>query len=149
MYNRFGQVRHVGQNKCPLRSAQAQGRTHAQSRIWRKNVLKRRGKGKIIIANHLYEVVEGFLAKQESVRFAGERFKDLKWNRSKKSQSRELVMTLSLKEPCLFPFLLTIRSEENIHCWNIWFKIKNDYMSLRLFKLACWNCLRAGKKVVQ
>ena len=48
-------------------------------------------------------------------------------------------MTLSLKEPCVFPFLLTIRSEENIQCWNIWFKIKkkNDYMSLRLFKLAC------------
>ena len=29
----------------------------------KKNVLKRRGKGKIVIANHLYEVVEGFLAK--------------------------------------------------------------------------------------
>ena len=28
-----------------------------------KNVLKRCGKGKIIIANHFYEVVEGFLAK--------------------------------------------------------------------------------------
>ena len=28
-----------------------------------KNVLKRFGKGKIVIANHLYEVVEGFLAK--------------------------------------------------------------------------------------
>ena len=30
MRNRFGQVRHVGQNKCPLRSAQAHTRTHAQ-----------------------------------------------------------------------------------------------------------------------
>ena len=29
----------------------------------KKNVLKRCGKGKIIIANHFYEVVEGFLAK--------------------------------------------------------------------------------------
>ena len=30
MCNRFGQGRHVGQNKCPLRSAQAHTRTHAQ-----------------------------------------------------------------------------------------------------------------------
>ena len=29
----------------------------------KKNVLKRCGKGKIIVANHFYEVVEGFLAK--------------------------------------------------------------------------------------
>ena len=63
MCNQFGQLTHVGENKCPLRSAYAQGRTHAQSWIWRYNVLKRCGKGKIIIANHLYEIVERFLAK--------------------------------------------------------------------------------------
>ena len=30
MCNRLGKFTHVGQNKCPLRSAHAQGRTHAQ-----------------------------------------------------------------------------------------------------------------------
>ena len=61
----------------------------------------------------------------------------------------------------VFPFLLTIRSEKkkqktkqqktknkNIHWWNSWCRIKNYYMSLHLFELACWNGLRAGKKVV-
>ena len=42
-------------------------------------------------------------------------------------------MTLSLKEPCVFPFLLTIRSEENIHCWNIWFKIKKTIICLFVY----------------
>ena len=42
-------------------------------------------------------------------------------------------MTLSLKEPCVFPFLLKIRSEKKIHCWNIWCKIKKTVICLFVY----------------
>ena len=47
-------------------------------------------------------------------------------------------MTLSLKEPCVFPFLLTIRSEKKTSTVGTFgVKLKSDYMCLCLFKLAC------------
>ena len=62
MCNRFGQDRHVGEIRVPTQCADAKQNAGAVMNL-KQNVLKRCGKGKIIIANHLYEVVEGFLAK--------------------------------------------------------------------------------------
>ena len=58
MCQRRSQVRYVGEIRVPTQGADA-----------------KQNAGAVI---HLYEVVEGFSAKQESVRFPGERFKDLK-----------------------------------------------------------------------
>ena len=62
MCNRFGHGRHVGEIRVPTQCADAKQNACAVMNL-KKNVLKRCGKGKIIIARYLYEVAEGFLAK--------------------------------------------------------------------------------------
>ena len=77
MCNRFGQGRHVGEIRVPTQCADAKQNAGAVMNL-KKERSKTLRKRENNIANHLYEVVEGFLAKQESIRIAGERFKDLK-----------------------------------------------------------------------